>query len=296
MTDASPLDAAERAVQVLGGGRLPEEWAATPLTVVMPTYNEAGNLPGMADALLALPLPGLSLLVVDDSSPDGTGDIAEAHARRHAEAEGRRRMSVLHRTEKDGLGRAYAAGMAHAVAEGAHYVLQMDADGSHPVEKVAELLGVALATDAGVVVGSRYVQGGTLSDAWGAHRKLLSRWANAYAGTILGTRVRDITGGFNLWRADAVRAVDLGSVDSAGYSFQVEMKYRAVGHGFDVMEVPIHFEDRTVGESKMNLMVQLESVVMPWKLRLGRGGRGVPGRRPGAGSGPGASSGPGSSV
>ncbi|MFD9907461.1 polyprenol monophosphomannose synthase [Streptomyces sp. NPDC059063] len=290
MTEASPLDAAERAVRSLGAGTLPEEWAATPLTVVMPTYNEAGNLPGMADALMALPLPGLSLLVVDDSSPDGTGDIAEERAR-HVEATyGTRRMSVLHRTEKDGLGRAYAAGMARAVADGAHYVLQMDADGSHPADKIAELLGVALATDAGVTVGSRYVQGGTLSDAWGVHRKLLSRWANAYAGTVLGTRVRDITGGFNLWRADAVRAVDLATVDSAGYSFQVEMKYRALRRGFDVLEVPIHFEDRTVGESKMNLMVQLESVVMPWKLRLRgerdeRGARGARVPRPGPGGG-----------
>ncbi|MGA4841543.1 polyprenol monophosphomannose synthase [Streptomyces sp. G45] len=272
MTEASSLDAAERAVRSLGAGTLPEEWAATPLTVVMPTYNEAGSLPGMVDALMALPLPGLRLLVVDDSSPDGTGDLAEEHARRVEAEHGGPRMGVLHRTAKDGLGRAYAAGMARAVADGAHYVLQMDADGSHPADKVAELLGVALATGAGVVVGSRYVQGGTLSDAWGAHRKLLSRWANAYAGTILGTRVRDITGGFNLWRADAVRAVDLATVDSAGYSFQVEMKYRALRRGFGVMEVPIHFEDRTVGESKMNLMVQLESVVMPWKLRL----RGAP--------------------
>ncbi|WP_369216141.1 polyprenol monophosphomannose synthase, partial [Streptomyces flavofungini] len=236
--------------------RLPESWAATPMTVVMPTYNEAGSLPGMAEALMALPLPGLRLLVVDDSSPDGTGAIAERFAERYGSA----RMSVLHRTEKDGLGRAYAAGMAQAVADGAHYVLQMDADGSHPAAKAAELLGVALATDAGVVVGSRYVQGGTLSAAWGAHRKLLSRWANVYAGAILGTRVRDITGGFNLWRADALRAIDLASVDSAGYSFQVEMKYRALRRGFGVMEVPIHFEDRVVGESKMNLMVQLESI------------------------------------
>ncbi|MGH4032858.1 polyprenol monophosphomannose synthase [Actinomycetota bacterium Odt1-20B] len=233
----------------------------------MPTYNEAGNLPGMADALMALPLPGLRLLVVDDSSPDGTGDLAESKAQEYAEREGAARISVLHRTEKDGLGRAYAAGMAQAVADGARYVLQMDADGSHPADKIAELLGVALSTEAGVVIGSRYVQGGTLSDAWGAHRKLLSRWANTYAGTILGTRVRDITGGFNLWRADALRAIDLASVDSAGYSFQVEMKYRALRRGFDVVEVPIHFEDRTVGESKMNLMVQLESIAMPWKLR-----------------------------
>ncbi|MEV0124160.1 polyprenol monophosphomannose synthase [Streptomyces sp. NPDC050703] len=265
--------------------RLPETWAATPLTVVMPTYNEADSLPGMAEALMALPLPGLRLLVVDDSSPDGTGAIAERFAERYGSA----RMSVLHRTEKDGLGRAYAAGMTRAVAEGAEYVLQMDADGSHPTAKAAELLGVALATDAGVVVGSRYVEGGTLADAWGVHRRLLSRWANAYAGTILGTRVRDITGGFNLWRADTLRAIDLASVDSAGYSFQVEMKYRALRRGFGVMEVPIHFEDRVAGESKMNLMVQLESIVMPWKLRMSgpgaMGGRGGSGDRGGSGGG-----------
>ncbi|WP_338699628.1 polyprenol monophosphomannose synthase [Streptomyces sp. Q6] len=242
---------------------LPHDWAATPLTVVMPTYNEAGNLPGMAEALMALDLPGLRLLVVDDSSPDGTGDIAEEYVRRF----GPERISVLHRAGKEGLGRAYAAGMSRAVADGARYVLQMDADGSHPVSKVAEMLGVALSTGAGVTIGSRYVQGGTLSDAWGAHRRLLSRWANAYAGTILGTRVRDITGGFNLWREDALRAIDLGSVDSAGYSFQVEMKYRALRRGYGIVEVPIHFEDRTIGESKMSLMVQLESVAMPWKLR-----------------------------
>ncbi|MGW0737739.1 polyprenol monophosphomannose synthase [Streptomyces sp. NPDC002851] len=250
--------------------QLPAAWADTPLTVVMPTYNEAGNLPGMAEALMELPLPGLSLLVVDDSSPDGTGDLAESLAARYdkgADAGARPRMSVLHRTEKNGLGRAYAAGMSQAISEGAQYVLQMDADGSHPVDKVPELLGVALATGAGVVVGSRYVSGGSLSDAWGLHRKLLSRWANAYAGTVLGTRIRDITGGFNLWRADALRAIDLASVGSAGYSFQVEMKYAALCRGFPAVEVPIHFEDRTVGESKMDLAVQLESVTMPFKLR-----------------------------
>ncbi|NGO76849.1 polyprenol monophosphomannose synthase [Streptomyces sp. YC504] len=252
---------------------LPAAWADTALTVVMPTYNEAGNLPRMAETLMALAeeLPGLSLLVVDDSSPDGTGELAESLAERYNTH--RVRMRVLHRTEKDGLGRAYAAGMTRAVEDGAAYVLQMDADGSHPAQKVAEMLGVALSTGAGVVVGSRYVPGGSLSDAWGAHRKLLSRWANTYASAILGTRVRDITGGFNLWRADTLRAIDLASVGSAGYSFQVEMKYAALRRGFGVMEVPIHFEDRTVGESKMNFAVQLESMAMPWKLRAAARGR-----------------------
>jgi len=249
---------------------LPETWATTPLTVVMPTYNEAANLPGMVDRLMGLAVPGLRLLVVDDSSPDGTGDLAEDLAARFNEVGDPPRISVLHRAEKNGLGRAYSAGMSLAVAEGAHYVLQMDADGSHPSSKIPEMLGVALSTGAGVVIGSRYVQGGSLSEAWGLHRKLLSRWANTYAGTILGTRIRDITGGFNLWQADVLRAIDLASVDSAGYSFQVEMKYRALRRGVGAMEVPIHFEDRTIGESKMNLAVQLESIAMPWKLRARR--------------------------
>jgi dolichol-phosphate mannosyltransferase len=252
--------------------QLPDVWANTPLTVVMPTYNEAGNVPIMAELLMGLGQPGLRLLIVDDSSPDGTGKIAEELSEKFVTEDGTRRMSVLHRTAKDGLGRAYAAGMAKAIEDGAHYVLQMDADGSHPAGKIAEMLGVALSTGAGLVVGSRYVPGGTLSDAWGTHRKLLSRWANAYASTILGTRLRDITGGFNLWSAEAVRAIDLASVGSAGYSFQVEMKFKAMRRNFQVMEVPIHFEDRTVGESKMNLAVQLESIAMPWKLRA-RAGR-----------------------
>ncbi|SDK69936.1 polyprenol monophosphomannose synthase [Streptomyces indicus] len=249
--------------------RLPAAWGDTALTVVMPTYNEADSLPAAVEALMALAgeLPGLSLLVVDDASPDGTGELAERLAARHNRDADRIRMRVLHRTEKDGLGRAYAAGMRRAVEHGARYVLQMDADGSHPAAKIPELLGVALATGAGVVVGSRYVPGGSLSDAWGAHRRLLSRWANAYASAVLGTRVRDITGGFNLWSADALRAIDLASVDSAGYSFQVEMKYAALRRGFGVMEVPIHFEDRTAGESKMSFAVQLESMAMPWRLR-----------------------------
>ncbi|MFI8500698.1 polyprenol monophosphomannose synthase [Streptomyces sp. NPDC085524] len=233
----------------------------------MPTYNEAGNVPGMVELLMNLDLPGLRLLIVDDSSPDGTGKIAEELAEKFRAEDGSPRISVMHRVTKDGLGRAYAAGMSKAVEDGAQYVLQMDADGSHPADKIAGMLGVALSTGSGLVVGSRYVPGGTLSEAWGAHRKLLSRWANAYASTVLGTRLRDITGGFNMWSAEALRVIDLASVGSAGYSFQVEMKYTALRRGVQAMEVPIHFEDRTIGESKMSLAVQLESAVMPWKLR-----------------------------
>ncbi|GGX74000.1 polyprenol monophosphomannose synthase [Streptomyces fructofermentans] len=237
------------------------------VTVVMPTYNEAANLPRMAEALLGLPLVGLHLKVVDDSSPDGTGRIAEELAEKY-NADGRRRMSVLHRTEKDGLGRAYVAGMSAAVDEGAEYVVQMDADGSHPVEAVPRMLGTAVASGVGLVIGSRYVEGGQLDDDWGAHRVLLSRFANRYARTVLGTKIRDVTAGFNLWSARALRDVDLRSLDSAGYSFQVELKFKAVRAGHSAVEIPIRFEERTEGVSKMTLRTQLESAVVPVRLRL----------------------------
>jgi dolichol-phosphate mannosyltransferase len=237
------------------------------VTVVMPTYNEAANLPRMAEAVLQLPLNGLHLKVVDDSSPDGTGRIAEELAEKY-NWDGQRRMSVLHRTEKDGLGRAYVAGMSAAVDEGAEYVVQMDADGSHPVEAVPRMLGTAVASGVGLVIGSRYVEGGQLDDDWGAHRVLLSRFANRYARTVLGTKIRDITAGFNLWSARTLRDVDLHSLDSAGYSFQVELKFKAVRAGHSAVEIPIRFEERTEGVSKMTLRTQLESAMVPVKLRL----------------------------
>ncbi|MDQ0776753.1 dolichol-phosphate mannosyltransferase [Streptomyces aurantiacus] len=237
------------------------------VTIVMPTYNEAANLPRMAEAVLQLPLNGLHLKVVDDSSPDGTGRIAEELAEKY-NGDGQRRMSVLHRTEKDGLGRAYVAGMSAAVDEGAEYVVQMDADGSHPVEAVPRMLGTAMASGVGLVVGSRYVEGGSLDEDWGAHRVLLSRFANRYARTVLGTKIRDITAGFNLWSARTLRDVDLHSLDSAGYSFQVELKYKAVRAGHSAVEIPIRFEERTEGVSKMTLRTQLESALVPVKLRL----------------------------
>ncbi|MFE3034474.1 polyprenol monophosphomannose synthase [Streptomyces canus] len=242
----------------LGGDRV---------TVVMPTYNEAANLPRMAELVLGLPIDGLQLKIVDDSSPDGTGRIAEELAEKY-NWDGRRRMSVLHRTEKDGLGRAYVAGMSAALDEGAAYVVQMDADGSHPVEAVPRMLGTAVATGVGLVVGSRYVEGGSLDEEWGRHRVLLSRFANRYARTVLGTKIRDITAGFNLWSAATLRDIDLATLDSAGYSFQVELKFKAVRAGHSAVEIPIRFEERTEGVSKMNLSTQIESAVMPVRLRL----------------------------
>ncbi|MFK4101364.1 polyprenol monophosphomannose synthase [Streptomyces sp. NPDC019531] len=240
------------------------------VTVVMPTYNEAANLPRMAELVLGLPIDGLHLKIVDDSSPDGTGRIAEELAEKYNadQPAGRRRMSVLHRTEKDGLGRAYVAGMSAALDEGAAYVVQMDADGSHPVEAVPRMLGTAVASGVGLVVGSRYVEGGSLDDEWGRHRVLLSRFANRYARTVLGTKIRDITAGFNLWSAATLRDIDLATLDSAGYSFQVELKFKAVRAGHSAVEIPIRFEERTEGESKMNLATQIESAVMPVRLRL----------------------------
>ena len=244
-----------------------ERHPGVPVTIVMPTYNEAANLPRMAELVLGLPIEGLHLKIVDDSSPDGTGRIAEELAEKY-NADGVRRMSVLHRTEKDGLGRAYVAGMSAALAEGAAYVVQMDADGSHPVEAVPRMLGTAVASGVGLVVGSRYVEGGSLDEDWGRHRVLLSRFANRYARTVLGTKIRDITAGFNLWSAQTLRDVDLATLDSAGYSFQVELKFKAVRAGHSAVEIPIRFEERTEGVSKMNFATQLESAVVPLRLRL----------------------------
>lgn len=246
---------------------IPAPWGDVPVTVVMPTYNEAANLPRVAEAVLGLPLPGLHLKIVDDNSPDGTGRIAEEIAEK-ANALGVRRMSVMHRTSKDGLGRAYAGGMTAAVEEGADYVVQMDADGSHPAHVVPQMLGTALSTGAGFVVGSRYVDGGSLAEDWGLHRRVLSKWANFYAGTVLSTRIRDITAGFNLWDARTLRAVDLASLDSAGYSFQVELKFKATRLGHNGVEIPIRFEERTEGVSKMSLGTQIESAIVPLRLRL----------------------------
>lgn len=251
---------------------LPPSWAATPLTVVMPTYNEIGALTATCERVLSLPLPGLHLKIVDDNSPDGTGDLARelAVAANSGPDYVAPRMSVLHRPGKDGLGRAYAAGMAEAVAEGAQYVLQMDADGSHPAATALQMLGVALSTGCGLVVGSRYVSGGTLGEDWPFRRRMLSAWANRYAAAVLGLPLRDITSGFTLWRADVLREAVLGRAASTGYSFQVEAKSLALRAGHAAIEVPIRFEQRRAGTSKMNLAVQVESALVPWQLRFRR--------------------------
>jgi dolichol-phosphate mannosyltransferase len=242
---------------------LPEPWRSVAITVVLPTYNEAGNLPVIIEALFALPLTGLRVLVADDNSPDGTGAIADGLAEKY----GADRLTVVHRPGKQGLGRAYVDGMTRAVDAGAEFVVQMDSDLSHAPEYLPQMLGTLLATDADVVIGSRYICGASLAQEWAWHRKALSGFANTYVRVLLRLGVRDVTAGFKVWRSSALAAIDVASVRSNGYSFQVEMNYRSVQHGLKIVEVPIHFVDRREGESKMSLKVQLESAMMPFSLR-----------------------------
>jgi dolichol-phosphate mannosyltransferase len=234
------------------------------ITVVVPTYNERDNLPRLVDLLAALRMSNLHVLVVDDNSPDGTGEVAEKLG-----VDAPIPVGVLHRTVKDGLGRAYVAGMTRALAEGADIVVQMDADLSHPCEAIPGMVQVLTTTDAAVVLGSRYVAGGAVASDWRWHRKALSAWANFYVNAILRLRVKDATAGFKAWHAQTLRAIDVASMQSNGYAFQVEMNYRVVQRGMRIAEVPIRFEERSDGVSKMSLAVQLESALVPWKLRFG---------------------------
>jgi dolichol-phosphate mannosyltransferase len=251
------------------GPLAPDLAARLCLTVVVPTYNEADNLAAMSAALLALPLPQLQLLVVDDNSPDGTGALAdELAAQANITAPSSRpRMVVIHREGKGGLGTAYVAGMTAALASGAEYVVQMDADFSHSPAYIPAMLGVMLATDAHVVIGSRYVPGGTLDAGWGPGRRFLSWWANLYSRAILGLRIRDMTAGFKLWRREALLGIGLERIRSNGYSFQVEMAYLCERLGYRIIEIPIHFEDRRIGQSKLDIPVKLESAWRTWQIR-----------------------------
>ncbi|MGW4695940.1 polyprenol monophosphomannose synthase [Kitasatospora sp. YST-16] len=235
------------------------------VVVVVPTYNERENLPVLVGRLAELGMANLHVLVVDDNSPDGTGEVADKLA-----ADSGGTLSVLHRTEKDGLGRAYVAGMSRALEDGADIVVQMDADLSHPHTALPAMVEKLTGTDASVVLGSRYVPGGSTASEWPWHRKALSAWANFYVNAILRLKVKDATAGFKAWEAGALRSVDLESVRSNGYSFQVEMNHRVVRQGLRIAEVPIRFEERVEGMSKMSLGVQLESAVAPWKLRFGK--------------------------
>lgn len=239
------------------------------VVVVIPTYNEKKNLPKLLEQLLAVEAPKLHAVVVDDGSPDGTGELADELA---SASDGR--LTVLHRTSKDGLGRAYVTGMSRALDEGADVVIQMDADLSHPVEAIPRMLEVLLGeSDVSVVLGSRYVEGGAVSEQWSRRRQLLSAWANLYVNAVLHLGVKDATAGFKAWKAETLRKIDLPTIESNGYSFQIEMNHRVIGMGMRIAEVPIVFEERTDGSSKMTLAVQLESAVVPWRLRRSASGR-----------------------
>ncbi|MGO9975273.1 MAG: polyprenol monophosphomannose synthase [Solirubrobacteraceae bacterium] len=230
--------------------------------LVIPTYNEAENIEPIvraAAAELDRVTPGsYRVLIVDDNSPDGTGAIADRLA---AEMES---VEVLHRTSKDGLGQAYLAGFARALAEGAELVIEMDADFSHDPRYLPDLL--AAAADADLVLGSRYVRDGGVRN-WGVARRLISRGGGLYARMILGIHVHDLTGGFKCIRRSVLETIDLPSVRAEGYVFQIEVTYRAILAGFTVREVPIVFSDRTVGSSKMSTRIALEAMLLVPKLR-----------------------------
>jgi len=227
--------------------------------LVIPTFNEAANVEAIVAAALEQLPPTRRLLVVDDSSPDGTGRIADRLA------QGREDVAVLHRPAKRGLGPAYVAGFREALAGGAELIAHMDADFSHDPADLPRLLDAAV--DADLVLGSRYVEGGGVAD-WGPGRRAISRWGSVYARTALGLGIRDLTGGFKVFRRRALEAIDLGSLASLGYAFQVETTFRTVRAGFRVVEVPITFRDRRVGESKMTGSVMLEAAWRVPAMRL----------------------------
>jgi dolichol-phosphate mannosyltransferase len=227
---------------------------------LIPTYNEAENLPVLVSALFSLGIPNFNILVLDDNSPDGTGEVAK---RLSAEYEGR--ISVLHRQVKEGLGKAYVQGIRYALDQSADVIGMMDADLSHPPERLPAMLEALQSAD--LVIGSRYVPGGGLDEEWPFWRKALSGFGNFYARTILSLPVKDATGGFRLWRRSALEAIPFEESRSNGYIFQVEMAYLAKLAGLTFAEVPIYFAERTYGESKMSLRIQIEAALRVWQLR-----------------------------
>ena len=230
--------------------------------IIIPTYNERENLPAIVSAVESV--FGADFLIIDDNSPDGTGQLADEIAARDP------RVKVLHRAGKLGLGTAYLAGFRYGLREGYDYLFEMDADFSHDPKYLQPMLDRARA-GADMVIGSRWVAGGGTKN-WGMGRQMISRGGSLYARTILGVPVRDLTSGFILYRSATLAALDLESVRSTGYSFQIEMKYRAIKHGFRVEEVPITFVDRRVGASKMSRRIFVEALTRVWKMRLGLGG------------------------
>lgn len=229
-------------------------------TVILPTYNEAENLPGMVSALMILPLD-LHLLIVDDNSPDGTGQLADELAASHPG-----RITVRHRAGKLGLRTAYLEGIQQAMATGAEAIVQMDADFSHEPARLLEMTN-AIQAGADVALGSRYVAGGSVDKNWPLWRKSLSAFGNFYARSILGFNLRDVTGGYRLWRVETLRGMPLERIKSNGYIFLVEMAYMAYCLDYQFAQIPIYFADRRWGKSKMSLKIQLEAALRVWQVR-----------------------------
>jgi len=230
-----------------------------PAIICIPTFNERDNVEAIARAALDAD-SRVDVLVIDDNSPDGTVRIADQLAANEP------RAHVLHRPNKEGLGRAYLDGFRWALERGYEFILEMDADFSHDPKYLARFLDQAQA-GIDLVLGSRYVEGGGTVN-WGRVRKLVSQGGSFYARTVLGLELRDLTGGFKCFRRRVLESIDLASVHSTGYAFQIELTYRASKKGFKVLEIPIVFEDRRVGQSKMSWGIALEALAMVWKLRL----------------------------
>jgi dolichol-phosphate mannosyltransferase len=231
------------------------------ICVVMPTYNESANLPTIVQRVFAQNLPDLSLLIVDDHSPDGTGQLAAHLAETYAP-----RLHVLHRPSKQGLGTAYVAGFHWALEHGADLIIQMDADLSHSPAYLPLMLEKSCDYD--IVVGSRYVPGGRVDDDWPPWRRFLSWWGSrVYAPVILGLHVHDSTAGFKCLRRQVLEQIGLPAVRSNGYIFQVEIAYLCQKYGFSVLEIPIYFEDRTQGKSKMSIKVNAEAAWRVWQMK-----------------------------
>ena len=228
-------------------------------SIVIPTFNEAENLPIIIQRIFDLDIPSLNILIVDDNSPDGTGEIADQLAEKYSG-----KVDILHRQGKLGLGTAYIEGFKICLDQGAERIVQMDADFSHNPEKVTELISSLDNYD--MVLGSRYVEGGSLDREWAFWRKGLSSFGNFYARIILGMPIKDVTGGFRAWRRETLLGIPLERVKSQGYAFQVEMGYITHLKGFRIKEIPIYFADRSWGDSKMSLNIQVEAARRVWSI------------------------------
>ncbi len=226
--------------------------------IIIPTYNERDNIEQIVAQVLEKH-SSIDVLIVDDGSPDGTGEVADAMSKENS------RILVIHRKNKSGLGTAYVAGFKFAIDKGYDYIFEMDADFSHDPKYIPEFLNAIKEAD--LVIGSRYISGVNVIN-WPMSRLLLSYYANVYSRIITGLPVRDATGGFKCFRRQVLEAIDLDQVQSNGYSFQIEMSFRAKRKGFSIKEIPIVFEDRRLGQSKMSKKIVREAIWMVWKLRL----------------------------